>query len=132
VLAVQQPIMACSSVTGRFGLSGWGTLAPGGIGIGSRTDARRALGTLWDDGVMGRFKCMQDAVLRCCVAAVCELQRVESGRSGWIEPGNGIQVSVPRVVVTALTSCKPRRRVPVVYVQPLCLLLLWSRSSSCP
>jgi hypothetical protein len=92
VLAVQQPAMACSSVTGRFGISGRGTPAPVVIGIGSRTDAKRALGTLREDGVVGCFKCMQDAALRCCVAAVCELQRVESGRSGWIEPGNGIQV----------------------------------------
>lgn len=110
MLTVQQPAMACSSVPGRLGISGRGTPAPveGGNRVENRRQAR-AVRALRVNEVVGRFKCtnMQDAALRCCVAAVCELQRVESGRSGWIEPDSEIQVQVPRVVATVLTSHKP-------------------------
>ena len=84
VLAVQQPVGACSSVTGSFGLDGRGKPAPVGRESGRERSRQARAGR--DAEVSAGCR------LRCCVAAVCELQRVEGGRSGWIEPGSGIQV----------------------------------------
>jgi hypothetical protein len=94
VLAAQQPVMAGSPVTGSFGLSGRGRPAPVGEVAGSRTQSPKC-----EPG--GRRRTY---LVAGCFLGVCRMQGApalrqssgdsesKAGRSGWIEPSNGLQV----------------------------------------
>ena len=125
VLAVQKPVLACSSVTGSFGLCGRGKPASVGGGYGSgREHAAPSVCSEWEQYEMvARSRCLQNAgrvVLSCGSWQTTASQ----GRPEWVDRAGRRDPSVS--ATGTLPLCLPWRFLPALLFQ-----LLWLFPSSC-